>query len=108
MFDFISQRQKILTTSLVTIWENTDSCAEQYRCASSLYLISVMSQFYSIIIDWGISSPGNGKEVVDGLNAVYNRYIYIYQLISNVQIPGSNRYYSQMQIHTGNQKDDVS
>ena len=61
---------KILTTSLSTIWENTDGCAEQYRCASSLYLMSVMSQCYYIIIDQGISAPGHGKEVRDGLNAV--------------------------------------
>ena len=68
--------KKILTTSLNTIWENTDGCAEQYRCASALYHFSVMSQFYSTIIDRGISAPGHGKEVVDGLNAVYKRYIY--------------------------------
>ena len=88
------------------IWENTDGCAEQCRYASALYLMSVMSQCYSIIIDRGISAPGHGKEVVDGLNAVDKRYIY--QLMSTVQIPGSNRFDSQMKIHTGNQKYDVS
>ena len=45
-----------------------------------------MSQCDSVIIDRGISEPGNGKEVVDGLNAVYTSYIY--KLISNVQLPG--------------------
>ena len=44
--DFIAQRQKVMTTSLSTIWENTDRCAEQYRCASALYLMSVISQTY--------------------------------------------------------------
>ena len=68
--------KRVLTTSLSTIWENTDGCAEQYRCASALYLMSVMSQIYSIIIDRIISAPGHGKEVVDGLNAVDKRYIY--------------------------------
>ena len=34
--------------------------------------------------------------------------IYIYQLISTVQLPESNRFDSQMQMYTGNQKDDVS
>ena len=29
----------VLTTSLSTIWENTDGCDEQYICASALYLI---------------------------------------------------------------------
>ena len=28
--------QQVLTTSLSTIWENTDGCDEQYRCASEL------------------------------------------------------------------------
>ena len=50
--------------------------------------------------------PGHGKEVVDGLNAVDKRCIYIN--FSNVQLPGSNIFYSQMQIHTGTKKDDVS
>ena len=57
------------------MWEKTDGCAEQYICASALYLMSVISQTYSIIIDWGIIAPGHGKEVVDGLNAVDKRYI---------------------------------
>ena len=71
-----------------------------------MYLMSVTSQFYSVIIDQGISAPGNIKEVVDGLNAVDKSYIY--QLMYNVQIIGSNRFNFHMQMHTGNQKDDVS
>ena len=96
----------MLKTSLSTIWENTGGCAEQYRCASALYLMSVISQTYSLIIYWGISGPGHGKEVVDGLNAVDKRYIY--QLMSKVQLPGSIRFDSQIKIHTGNEKKDVS
>ena len=53
--------KKGLATSLITIWENTGGCAEQYKCASALYLMSVMSQCYSIIIDRGISAPGYVK-----------------------------------------------
>ena len=49
--------------------------------------MSVISQTYSLIIYRGISAPGHGKEVVDGLNAVNKRYIY--KLMSKVQIPGS-------------------
>ena len=37
---------KILTTYLSTIWGNTDSCAEKYKCASVLYLMSVMLHCY--------------------------------------------------------------
>ena len=55
---------------------NTDGCEEQYICASALYLMSFMSQFYSIIVYQGINAPGNGKEVVYGLNAI-DKAIYI-------------------------------
>ena len=71
-------------SALSTIWENTDSCEEKYRFDSVLYLMSVMSQCYSDIIDQGISAPGNGKDVVDGLNIIDKRYIY--QLMSNVKL----------------------
>ena len=40
----LPKNKKVLTTSLSKIWENTDGCAEKCRCASALYLISVMSQ----------------------------------------------------------------
>ena len=46
----------------------------------------MMSQYYSVIIDLGISAPGYDKELVDGLNAIEKRYIY--QLMSNVQRTG--------------------
>ena len=70
------KNKKVLTTSLIKIWGNTDGCAEQYICAYALYLMSVMSQTYFKIIDCGISAPGHGKEVVDGINVVVS-VIYI-------------------------------
>ena len=93
------KEKKVLTKSLSTIWENTDVCAEQYRCAFALYLMLVVSQCYSIIIDRGISAPGHGKEVVDGLNSVGMRYIY--QLMSTIQLPVSIRFDSNIKTHTG-------
>ena len=56
--------------------------------------MSFLSQCYSVIIDQGISAPGHGKEIVDGLNAVDKRYIY--QFMSNIQLPGSHIFDSQM------------
>ena len=76
------KEQTLLTSTLSTIWENTDGCSEKYICASTLYLMSVMSQCYSIIIDRGISSPGHGKDVSNGISAIGKRYIY--QSMSNV------------------------
>ena len=65
-----------------------------------------MSQCYSIIIDQDISAPGHGKEVVHGLNAVDKRYIY--KFMSNVQLPVSVRFDSQIKMHTGAENKDVS
>ena len=42
-----------------TMWENIDGCAEHYICGSSLYLLSILPQAFNIIIDRGISAPGN-------------------------------------------------
>ena len=60
--------------------------------------MSVSLHCYSVIIDRGISTPGRVKAVLDGLNAVDNSYMY--QLTSNVQLPGSNIFDSQIQMHT--------
>ena len=95
-----------MTPKLCAIYGNDDGCAEQYIYASELYLMSVMSQCYSIIIDRGISAPGHGKEVVDGLNATDKQYIY--QLMSNVQLPGSKIFDSQILRHSCTQKKNVS
>ena len=68
--------------------------------------MSLMSQCYSVIIDLGISAPGHGKEVVDGLNDFDKRYIY--QLMSKVQLPGSVRFDSNIKIHICTENKDVS
>ena len=68
--------------------------------------MSVISHYYFIIIDWGISAPGNGNEVVYGLNSVDKRYTY--QFMSTVKITGSIRFDLQIQMHTGTPKDGVS
>ena len=65
-----------------------------------------MSQTYSIIIDRGISAPGHGKELVDGINEVDKHYIY--QLISKVQLTWSVRFYLQIKINTGTENKDAS
>ena len=63
-----------------------------------------MYQCYSNIIDCDLGAHGYIKEIVDGINAVDKRYIY--QLMSSVQFPGSNRLISHMQMNTGNRKYD--
>ena len=89
-----------------TIWENTDGCAEQYRCATALYLMSVLSQCHSIIFYRVIIAPGHGKEVVDVINAIGKHYMY--QLMSTVQLPGSKIFVKYSLMHSCTQKKCVS
>ena len=84
-------------STLSTIWENNDGCVDQYICASALYLISVLYQCHYIIIYLGISAPVHVKEVVGGLNFIHK--IYMYQLMSNVQLPVSRTFDSHIIIH---------
>ena len=85
---------------------NNDGYAEQYWCALALYHMSVMSQCYSVIIYHSISTPGHEKKVVDGLNYIHKHYIY--QLMSNVQLPGSKIFDSKILMHSMTQKNNVS
>ena len=59
----------ILVCGVLTVWEDTDGCAKQYRCDLDIYLITVLSSSYGIITDRIINSPGHGNNVVYGLNA---------------------------------------
>ena len=61
---------------------------------------------FSTIINRGIIAPVHGKEMADGLNIIYKRYIY--QCMSNVQLPGSKTFDSQILIHSYTHKNDVS
>ena len=100
------KNQKKLTSTLSTIWENTDGCADQYICASSLYLMSFLSQRHSIIMYWVIIALGHRKEVVGGINAIYTRCIY--QLISNAQLPGSKHFDSHILMYSCALNNDFS
>ena len=47
---------------------NTDGYAEQYCCATAVYLLSMLAHSYNIIIYCGVGAPGHGREVFYGLN----------------------------------------
>ena len=86
-----------MSNILNIIWENTDVCAEHYICATSLYLMSMLSQAFSVIIDLGISAPGHNRELVDGLNRIDK--MFLLQLMSYVQLPGGKSYDTQVVMH---------
>ena len=58
-----------------TTWDQTDVCAKQYRCSIAYYIMSYLSTSYKIVLDRAVDTPGHGKDVVDGFNAVQKRYL---------------------------------
>ena len=71
---------------MITIWENMDGCAEQFLCATALCLISMLACAYNIILDCGVGALLHRREVVDGLNATYIRFILM--LMTTLQLTG--------------------
>ena len=55
--------------------DQIDGCAKQYCCSIAYYLMSYLSKSYQIVLDRAVDTPGNGKDVVDGFNAVQKRYL---------------------------------
>ena len=55
--------------------DGTDGCAKQYRCATAMYLLSLLASKYKVVIDRAIGAPGHGKSKIDGLNAVDKRFL---------------------------------
>ena len=89
-----------------TVLEHSDGCAEQYRCTTVIYLLSMLSHAYNSIIGSGIIAPGHVREVVDGLNST-NKW-FISMLMPTVQLPGAASYDSQMTMNTSNTNTDIS
>ena len=57
------------------MWDQTDGCANQYRCSIAYYLMSYLSTSYQIVIDRAVDTPVHVKYVMDGFNAVQKRYL---------------------------------
>ena len=54
----------------------TDGCAKQYKCATAIYLLSMLSKTYNIVIDRALCAPGHGKSEVDSINGVDKNTIH--------------------------------
>ena len=67
--------KKMISTFLTIMWDHTDDCANQYCCASAIYLLSCLTLEFSIIIYKAARAPTNGKYVVYGLNARFKRML---------------------------------
>ena len=100
------QNIKVSLTKNNTIWDNTDGCAEKYICATEIYLLSMLSHAYTIVIDSVIVAPGHGEYFVDFLNATYKRFVTMF--MKTVQLPGESTNDSQIVIHTSMSNTDIS
>ena len=78
----------------------------QYRSATSLYLLSILSQAFNVIVERGINAPGYGKEVLDRVNSTDKGFIFHW--VYTVQLPDSQMFYEQMEIHTSKNSNDLS
>ena len=71
----------ILVSDMSTVWEDTDGCKKKYGCDLAIYLMTVLSSSYDIIMDRAINALGhvnvfcwnqcNGKTLFKGTNGTY-------------------------------------
>ena len=83
-----------------------DVCSDRYFCVTALYLISMLAHSYNIINDLGVGAPVHGREVFDGLNSKYKRFLL--KFIKTVKLPGAASYDPQTEIHTSTANTDIN
>jgi hypothetical protein len=57
------------------LYEPSDGCAKQYKCATALWVLSHLSHKYRIAINCMVTAPHHGKGSVDALAGVDKNYI---------------------------------
>ena len=50
------------------VWEYTNGCAKIYICALYIYLMTVLSSLYDIIMERAVNAPVHGNNFVDRLS----------------------------------------
>ena len=65
----------IFMSGMSMVWEDTDGCANKYRCTFAVYLMNLLSSSYGIIMNRAINVPGHGNNCFDGLYATYKCYL---------------------------------
>ena len=78
--NFIKQMQSLQDRNLLnqngtTIYDNTDGCNSQCRCATALCLLTVVANTCNCTIDRLVNAPAHGKQIVDAMNAVCKRHL---------------------------------
>ena len=67
----MSSYKKMIAPLLTTMWDHTDGCTNQYRCASAVYLISCIALEFSVINYKSLGASVHGKDFFDSTNARY-------------------------------------
>ena len=60
----------ILVSGMSTVWEDTVDCTKKYRYALDIYLMTMLSCLYGIVMDLAINVPGRVNNDVDGFNTM--------------------------------------
>ena len=58
-----------------TVWEDNDSCEKIFRCVLAVYLMTMLSSLYDIIMYRAINAPGHGNNSVNVLNPTDKHYL---------------------------------
>ena len=103
---YLLKIRTLFSSDISTIWKNIDGCAKQYRCATALYLLSMLAHAYNITIYHVVGASGHGREVVGSLD--FTGKIFLSNLMTTVQLPGAEACESQMEMHTSNANTDIS
>ena len=69
------------------IYDNIEVCIKKYRCANSMWLLSVLAFTYIVIIYRCVNYTGHGRSKID----VINGYVKTY-LKQNVCMIGTEEY----------------
>ena len=95
---------------LKTMWDHRDGRANQYCCASSIYLLSCLALEFSIIIDISLGAHGHEKYVFDGLNAIEKQMLKLamVKLLNPESIRDDLNIFKFMQVHKNEEYPDVS
>ena len=57
------------------MWDATDGCSAQYRCATAIFFLALLSFEKDIAIDRAISAPGHGKGIADGISGATKQFL---------------------------------
>jgi hypothetical protein len=72
-----------------TMFDNTNGCAKQYRCATAIHLLSMLATEFNITINRSVGAPGHGKDLVDGLNGCDKQFLK--KMMMRITVPGNEQ-----------------